>query len=64
MTERTPWRRLWMDIEAAKIRLWDVEAKAYSEFLESLRMALEEYGKVVDPEGWDEYGLPIEAGGG
>jgi len=64
VTERTPWRRLWDEIEYAKTRLWDAEAKAYNEFLKSLCMALEEYGQTVDPDGFDEYGQAIEAGGG
>jgi hypothetical protein len=58
---KTPWRKLWDALEAAKTRLWDVEAKAYSEFLKAQRVALEEYGRAVDPDGFDKYGLANEA---
>ena len=64
MSGKTPWRRLWDEIEAAKVHLLAGDALGPNRFFRALRMALEEYGKAVDPEGWDEYGLPIEAGGG
>lgn len=60
MSGKTPWRRLWDALEVAKTRLWDEEAKAYEKFLKAQRMALEEYGRAVDPDGFDKYGLTIE----
>ena len=61
MTEPTPWRKLWDDIESAKFRMWDATAKAHNDFLKALRMALEDYGGTVDPGAFDELGQPIEA---
>lgn len=60
MTEVTPWRELWNDIEVAKIRLWEAEARNYNEFLKTLRKALGKYGEAVDPDSFDELGQPLE----
>lgn len=56
MTLRSPWRRLWDELEAAKTRLWDAEARAYTEFLKAQRMAIEAYAETVDPGIFDQYG--------
>ena len=58
MTEATPWRRMWDAIERAKDELWAAEAAAYERYLIALRVAISEYGREVDPEGFDEYGQP------
>lgn len=60
MTESTPWRRLWDEIDRALARFDDSLAKGTSSFLESVRLAVTDYGRAVDPEAFDEYGLPRE----
>ena len=60
MSLRSPWRRLWDELEVAKTRLWDAEAKAYKEFLKAQRMALEAYAQTVDPDSFDQYGQVID----
>ena len=62
--EATPWRRLWDAIDRARKELWDAEATAQEAFFKTVRRAIEEYGQDVDPEAFDEYGLPRETQGG
>ena len=64
MTEDTPWSRLWAAIDSARKELWDAEAAAQEAFFKALRIAIEEYGHELDPESFDEYGLPRETQGG
>ncbi|MBA7576103.1 hypothetical protein ES708_17940 [subsurface metagenome] len=60
MTESRPWRCLWDEINGALARFDASLAKETDAFLMEVRIAVEEYGRAVDPEAFDEYGLPRE----
>lgn len=57
MTESRPWRRLWEEIDRALALFDDSLTKGMSSFLVSIRRAVTEYGRAVDPGSFDEYGL-------
>lgn len=61
MTESRPWRRLWEEIDHALAVFDQSLAKETGLFLENVRMAITAYGRDVDPDAFDEYGLPREA---
>ena len=60
MTETTPWRRLWREIDIATDRFSYDQAEATGRLLKTVRMAVAEYGREVDPDSFDELGQPIE----
>ena len=61
MSEETPWRRLWLSIDAALEGHGERLAKSEGQFLKEISLAMRRYGREVDPGGFDEYGQALEA---
>ena len=57
----TPWRVFWVSVDEALKDFEESQAKAMNQYLKTLRLAITNYGRSVDPQAFDEYGQPIEA---
>lgn len=60
MSELSPWRRLWREIDVAMDRYGRAQAECTGRLLKDVRIAVAEYGRVMDPDAFDVLGQFID----
>jgi len=60
VSELSPWRRLWEEINAAMDLYGAAQAECTGRLLKDVRLAVSEYGRELDPEAFDVLGQFID----
>ena len=60
MSAPTPWRILREEMNASLDRFCAAQAAVTGRLHMEVRLAVMRYGKEVDPDSFDQYGMPIE----
>jgi len=60
VSELSPWRRLWRQVDVAMDRYGVAQAECTGRLLKDVRLAVSEYGRELDPEAFDVLGQFID----